>query len=96
MGTSRAGVPAAWLIGGPKRGRGTETGTQLGGTRTRLTIRRIMIGVALLGVVLGFVRLVFLDNSPDQLLASLLLGESTVAHGGEPVVAALPGWSTRL
>jgi outer membrane protein assembly factor BamE (lipoprotein component of BamABCDE complex) len=51
-------------------------------SRLRLTMRRIMIGVAALGLVLGSVRLVFIDDSPDQLFLSLLLGESTVYSKG--------------
>jgi outer membrane protein assembly factor BamE (lipoprotein component of BamABCDE complex) len=37
-----------------------------------------MVGVAALGLGLGFVRLVIIDDSPDQFFLSLLLGESTV------------------
>jgi hypothetical protein len=50
--------------------------------RARLTMRRMMIGVAALGGVLGAIRFVFIDHSPDQLLASVFLGESTVYAKG--------------
>jgi hypothetical protein len=42
----------------------------------------MMVGVAALGLGLGFVRLGLIDNSPDQLFLSLVLGESTVWSKG--------------
>jgi outer membrane protein assembly factor BamE (lipoprotein component of BamABCDE complex) len=50
--------------------------------RTRISIRHLLVAVAVLAVILGIVRFVFIDNSPDQLLACAILGESTVNAKG--------------
>jgi outer membrane protein assembly factor BamE (lipoprotein component of BamABCDE complex) len=50
--------------------------------RTRISIRQLLVATAVLGVIVAFVRFVFIDNSPDQLLASAILGESTVYAKG--------------
>jgi hypothetical protein len=50
--------------------------------RWRPTVRQMMGGVAVFGLAIGFVLLVFLDDSPDQLILSFILGKSTVRSKG--------------
>lgn len=50
--------------------------------RARFTVRRMMGVVAVLGIVLTMARYVFIEDSPDQLLAAILFGHSTVYARG--------------
>src|SRR4051794_20083777 len=50
--------------------------------RARFTVRRMMVVVAALGIVLTLARYVFIEDSPDQLLAAMLHGHSTVYARG--------------
>ena len=50
--------------------------------RVRFTVRRMMVVVAALGILLTLVRYVFIEDSPDQLLAAILHPHSTAYAPG--------------
>ena len=50
--------------------------------RVRFTVHRMMVVVAALGIVLTLTRYVFIEDSPDQLIAALLHPRSTVYASG--------------
>jgi hypothetical protein len=50
--------------------------------RVRFTVRQMMVVVAALGIILTLARYVFIEDSPDQLLAGILHPHSTVYASG--------------